>query len=98
MKYPVKKRFKSLEGISYRIGSVFETSDTARAKKLQKRGLIGEAIGGEQPAITPEQPEITPNEGEKPEEITIIRQKPGGWYELSDGRTVRKSDLPEHLQ
>jgi hypothetical protein len=93
MKYPVKKRFKSLEGISYRIGSVFETSDTARAKKLQKRGLIGEAIGGE-----PEQVEITPKEAVKDEEIIIVQQKPGGWYELSDGRTVRKSDLPEHLQ
>ena len=98
MEYPVKRRFKSIEGVSYRAGSFFETNDTARAKKLQKRGLIGEAIGGEQPAITHEQPEITPNEGEKPEEITIVQQKPGGWYELSDGRTVRKSDLPEHLQ
>jgi hypothetical protein len=98
MKYPVKKRFKSLEGISYRVGSVFETSDTARAKKLQKRELIGEAIGREQGEEPIEELIETPQEERKIEELTIVMQKPGGWYELSDGRTVRRSELPEELQ
>lgn len=89
MQYPVKKRFKSLEGISYRVGSIFETEDVTRVKKLQKRDLIGKAIGGK---------ELEEKEEEKTGELTIVAQKPGGWYELSDGRTVRKSDLPEYLQ
>ncbi len=93
MKYPVIKRFKSLEDTSYRAGSIFETDDAARAKKLQKRGLIGEAVGEE-----PEQTEDALSQEENAEEISVVKQKPGGWYELSDGRTVRKSELPENLQ
>jgi hypothetical protein len=89
MQYPVKKRFKSLEGISYKIGGIFETEDATRVKKLQKRGLIGKAIGGK---------ELEEKEEEKTEKLTIVAQKSGGWYELSDGRTVRKADLPEYLQ
>lgn len=44
------------------------------------------------------QGENAPENGGDDGEVVIVEQKPGGWYKLSDGRTVRKSELPEHLQ
>jgi len=108
MKYPVKRYFVSREGNHYREGDIFETGDLTRAKKLQGKNWIGAAIGGEKPKPTPEQPkqdeippekaENTPENGGDDGEVAIVEQKSGGWYKLSDGRTVRKSELPEHLQ
>jgi len=30
-------------------------------------------------------------------EIYVVKQKLGGWYELSDGRVVRKSEIPDDV-
>lgn len=87
----VKTAFKSIDGIRYRPGDIFIMSDLQRAKKLQKRGLIGLVISAKQPETLEKQAEST-------EKVSIVSQKPGGWYELSDGRNVRKIDLPEYLQ
>lgn len=75
MKYRVIKAFTcKLDKKVRRIGDIYETDDTARAKFLQGKGHLGAMIE-EAPPVEPEQKE--------PKHVG------GGWYELPDGSRIK---------
>jgi len=75
VKYKVIKAFTcKLDKKVRRIGDIYETDDTARAKFLQGKGHLGAMIE-EAPPVEPEQKE--------PKHVG------GGWYELPSGERVK---------
>lgn len=86
MKYLVIKRFRDkVSLVSYKPGEIYETDDENRGKYLQKAGFVGEKIAEQLPPEPEQEPE--------PAQPSAPMSLGGGWYQLPDGRKMRKSEL-----
>ena len=84
MKYPVKKAFRDkYTKVVYYPGDIYETKDITRGEYLQKAGFFGNKIAELRPAV----------EGTGTDLLTSPVSLGGGWYQLPDGRKVRKAEL-----
>ena len=89
MKYEVKRRFKLKPANKrYRRGEIFETQNGSLAEQLKAAGWLGKRIS---------EPKAAPKIESKP--VQVVQLEPvslgGGWYQLPDGRKVRKSQIED---
>ncbi len=99
LRYLVRRAYRYGDRIYLPGEAMYVASDSDRVV-MQQRGIIGGPVV-ERPtmetATRPPAPEaaVMPEPGPKPEPEPEPRHVGGGWYELADGRRVRKSQLED---
>jgi len=102
LKFEVKRRFKlKPSNKRYRRGGIFETDSESLADQLRSLGFLGKRYPDPKPTFIRKEPikcaepvEDLEDSVEDLEESEPVHVG-GGWYLLSDGRKVRKSQLDE---
>ena len=102
MKFEVKRRFKlKPSNKRYRRGGIFETDSESLADQLRSLGFLGKRYPDPKPTFIRKEPIKCEDSAEDLEDSAedLEESEPvhvgGGWYLLSDGRKVRKSQLDE---
>lgn len=106
MKFEVRRRFKlKPSNKRYRRGDIFETDSESLAEQLKSLGFLGRRLSDPKPIFVRTEPgkkdelgeavnlEQEETEEETEEEFPEPIHIGGGWYQMPDGRKVRKSQL-----